>query len=269
MLLQQYIGDSSKAKPSLAELNAKLAHHKSGEAEVEENPPYCALIEAVKAVKELPTAPDQAMPAGSVFLARGGLLLDEARKLKANSEVDDGEVVDLTAYPVLLPILSAFSSPKAVTVAVTHEDAAALSASGDHTSTDSIASIVHPKELASVTTPSTDDSPHSEMGYEDSPQVTPVSRVTSMSWSSKSKLNWSEFSSTLMPTMPAEALASPGRVVKLASSLPPSHVVVLQHGFLGQSYDMQLIENAIRLEFPGRVEVNFLMFFSHFQSSRA
>lgn len=261
MVLQQYIGETN-AKPSLAELNARL-HHKT---ETEE-PPSCALTEAVKAVKELKKSPDDTIPPGSVFLARGGLLLEETRKLKANSEVEEGEVVDLSLYPVLRPILdSTFSSPKAST----HDDAPTsptlspiLSPNGSYTGVGS--ALIVPKEVGSVVT-SSDNSPRSDAGSEqESPHTFSLARVASTSFSSKSnsgrysaKLNWADFSSTLAPTLPAEAVASPARVGKLATSVPPSHVVVLQHGFLGQSYDMQLIENAIRLEFPGRIEVSFI-----------
>lgn len=263
MILQQYIGDTN-AKPSLAELNARL-HHKSNESE--EPSVSCALMEAVKTVKELKKSPEDVIPRGSVFLARGGLLLEEARKLKGNSEVEEGEVVDLSQYPVLRPILdTTFSSPKASTADEAPMSPVGSGGGSEHTGFD--APLVVPREVGSSVVTSTDNSPRSDAGSEQespSPQTFSLARAASTSLSTKSntsgrfsaKLNWADFSSTLAPTLPAEVVASPARVGKLATSVPPSHVVVLQHGFLGQSYDMQLIENAIRLEFPGRVEVSF------------
>ena len=256
MLLQQYIGDTN-AKPSLAELNARLAasHHKGDH----EEPASCALSEAVKAVKELKKNPEDTLPAGSVFLARGGLLLEEARKLKPNTEIDEGEVVDLSLYPVLRPILATTISSSKLSA----QDS--LSPISPRSDVDAEALVASPHSNVADVDSAT--SARSELGFEEEESPSTPSQSAPASFSSKSstsgrfsaKLNWADFSSTLASnTLPAEAVAVPARVGKLATSVPPNHVVVLQHGFLGQSYDMQLIENAIRLEFPGTVEVSFL-----------
>jgi hypothetical protein len=43
--------------------------------------------------------------------------------------------------------------------------------------------------------------------------------------------------------------------IRTGSSNHHLHLIVLQHGFLGGSYDMQLIDNSIRLELPGYISV--------------
>lgn len=251
MVVQQYVGTrTSTAKPSIAELNSKLrAGNKPTDSVASADQPVSALLLALKAVEEV-KSPEGAYPAGTVYLARGGQVLDELTLVDRNLGLLDGEGVDLSGYPQLAPL-----SVKAKTAGTSVEDTSKESETTQldtknieldfsdaiaHESTaDQAGDIDSPAEAGvSAEMRTSDPEPASADGPLAFPVVSQPSAANAHSKLS-SQLNWSDAFK-----IPSEA-----------ASTNTVHLVVLQHGFLGLSYDMQLIENSLRLEMAGSVEV--------------
>ena len=265
MVVQQHVGNLTTAKPSIAELNSKLrASNKSDTsttAGAAADQPVSALAKALKTV-EGTKSPEGAYPPGTVHLARGGQILDELAALDKNLGVMDGEAVDLSVYPQLGPLHAQLKTTAAPEVLISKEDestqldtkdiqidcttestttAAATDTTAEETgaSVDSTTALTENADMeatAEAEATSTDGPPPFPVVSSPKPP-TARSRLSSL-------LDWSEAFKG-----PSEAVAT-----------NTVHLVVLQHGFLGLSYDMQLIENSLRLEMAGSVEVMYIAY---------
>lgn len=270
MVVQQYVGSITTTKPSIAELNSKLrasivkpSADSSASSTSSADPQASALALALRNVEGLKT-PEGAYPSGTVHLARGGQILDELAVVDKNLGVMDGEAVDLSAYPQLLPLglkLKSAGPPAGAIEAVVGQN--------EDTQLDAKDIQIDCSEPTSLTDTKNEDAGDADVEADasataegaDSSDVTTADAVpigadvpppfpvvhspkppTARSRLS-SLLNWSD------------AFKAPSEVE--ASAV---HLVVLQHGFLGLSYDMQLIENALRLEMTGSVEVTLTVF---------
>lgn len=284
MVVQQYVGNLTSAKPSIAELNSRLRASinpdvAAAAAAAEQS--ASALSQAIKAVGGLKN-PEGGYPPGTVYLARGGQILDELTVVDRNLGVMDGEAVDLLAYPQLLPLGHSKngSSGGVVVGAVSKEnegtpldtkDIQVNCAEGEEvtsSATKNASSAVQTEQVKTAATraaqaTSTAPDAAEPANAADAPPPFPIVRSpkhhagngnssTSSSGTSSAQgrhnnslLNWSD------------AFKAPGEVAETNTV----HLVVLQHGFLGLSYDMQMIENALRLELPGKVEVRCLPIF--------
>jgi hypothetical protein len=207
MVVQQYIAEESaaaSAKHNLAALNAQLAAHKNGastaSAAVDTSAVDSALAKAIAAVRALPGAAEN-VPAGTVLLTRGGEFLGEGSAGSEVGAVNDGQQVNVWAYPALAPLLPARK-------AQVDGEATARSENGD----------------TAPTTSSKED-----------PSVSSKDNSTG--------LIEHDFVSDL-------------RQIQTRPARRHVHLIVLQHGFLGMGYDMQLIENSLRLDLSHRVEVS-------------
>lgn len=174
------------------------------------------LARSVKAARRL-AEQNKAFPVGTVLLARGGELLAEADKSERGTLLPrDGQVLDLLSYPALRPIPSIAQESSASAESAPREDIDGLS--------------IRDIELEGTSAIAADGEASAPKASE--PDTARVSSIPIPDFVSAYQRHRAR---------------APSRYV---------HLVVLQHGFLGQAYDMHLIENAIRLDFPGTVEVS-------------
>jgi hypothetical protein len=174
------------------------------------------LARSVKAARRL-AEQSKSFPVGTVLLARGGELLAEADKSERGTLLPrDGQVLDLLSYPALRPIPSIAQESSASAESAPREDMDGLN--------------IRDIELEGTSAIAAD-------GPAGAPKASEPETARG------SSLPTPDFVSAYQ----RHRARAPSRYV---------HLVVLQHGFLGQAYDMHLIENAIRLDFPGTVEVS-------------
>lgn len=223
MVLQQYVDGQDTGGPSLAQLNAELARSKesSPAAPLTESSALTRNVEAARRIAEQ----NKAFPVGTVLLARGGELFEDSKSERRSLLPRDGHVLDMQSYPALRPLPLPTPEPPAPTLPARTPESAA----GEDISTLNIRDIA----LEGASEPAKDASA----------AVPPATGATGSE----------------------DVAAAPDFVsaYQRHRARPPSryvHLVVLQHGFLGQAYDMHLIENAIRLDFPGMVEVSAVCF---------
>jgi hypothetical protein len=218
MVLQQYVDGQDTGAPSLAQLNAELAMGKAGaDRSKDVTPSTSVLARSVKAARRL-AEQNKAFPVGTVLLARGGEVLGEVESEGVALVPRDGQVLDPLSYPALkhISISTQDSSDPAVPAAVS-------SASAEPAVEEGIGNLnIGDVKLGGALSSSPADAL----------ELVPEATVPSPDFVSAYQRHWAR---------------APSRYV---------HLVVLQHGFLGQAYDMHLIENAMRLDFPGTVEVS-------------
>jgi hypothetical protein len=200
MVLQQYFGADASSKPDISQLNAKLAAEKEGVVTTVGESTSSRLRQVLQQVRDA-LASGTALPAGTLYLSRGGELLGEP----VGVDIGDGQVLNVSSYPALVPALQQLVGSTAFpAVARERATSAATAADSSMNSTNSAAPVNSAPTKGSI------------------PQHDFVAAYK-----------------TLTAARPSSNV----------------HLVVLQHGFLGFGCDMQLIDNALRLELGFAVEV--------------
>jgi hypothetical protein len=209
---------------------------------------------------------DSTLKSGSVCLAFGGCLLhclDDASSLMDGSEQ---KVVDISTLPSLVPLFgSAEDGARFVQTRVDKLRSDALAAEEAEATND--------REEASspcgfgASDPAADAKARLASSLRTDHSATdtaPIVRPSGIDISDRSRFSISKLSSKLSKhsafatKQPAfDARSDTTAKIRAAPLTKPTknHLVVLQHGFLGTSYDMRLIENAITMEMPNNFQV--------------
>lgn len=207
MVLQQYFSHEDASKVDIVRLNAKLAAEKEGQrsAPQQQRLEPSKLRYVLQAVRDA-LARGATLPPGTLYLSRGGELLEEA----VTGGLGDGQVLDIARYPALVPALPQILGDGARDVEKPSSDSTVttLEASSERDGVDGGAGAEKPSSSGNA--------------------------------------------------YAHDFVAEHQRLVAAGKAASPVHLVVLQHGFLGQGYDMQMIENALRLELGFAVEVTFI-----------
>ena len=292
MVLQQYVDKIDPSKISLAQLNARLAAGNSSSSGSGSNgsiapskgaPEESSILDRMLERLQPALSGKESLSSGTLLLSRGGELLHEIATTTASTATGgavspqhilssrDGQVVDL--FQQSLGTLKPFFNQKvseglmgrqqkvevtdeAVQVPDTSATAAVVSVS--EASSTSESDIKMPKQetnkksgqsiLSNGETGRKEGAVSGRSGQISTKTVT-VSPTEDTS--SRSKIDFVSAYKQLHPVSTTATTNSSS-----SSGSGHVHLIVLQHGFLGHSGDMQLIENALRLEFPGVIEVS-------------
>ena len=291
MVLQQYVDKIDPSKISLAQLNARLAAGNSSSgsngsiAPSKGAPEESSILDRMLERLQPALSGKESLSSGTLLLSRGGELLHEIATTTASTATGgavspqhilssrDGQVVDL--FQQSLGTLKPFFNQKvseglmgrqqkvevtdeAVQVPDTSATAAVVSVS--EASSTSESDIKVPKQetnkksgqsiLSNGETGRKEGAVSGRSGqiFTKTATVSPTEAT-----SSRSKI---DFVSAYKQLNPVSTTATTTTTTTSSNSSGHVHLIVLQHGFLGHSGDMQLIENALRLEFPGVIEVS-------------